>query len=1045
MAKTRLAKLSPPRGTSWLERARLHRLLDRMAERSVVWLAAEPGAGKSTLAISWAASRAGNVLWYRVDDGDANPGETFSYFTELARTGRRAAPAVPTYQARDLDRLDVFARSFFRAFFAVIPAASTLVLDDVHTASGSDFDQLLAAVVQEVPPDVSVLILSRNDPAGALLEEVTRGSIWQLQGTEIAFTSQEAADLLAGRVDRKTAHRLHAQTDGWVAGLLLLADAQGGNRPSGTLSARQRVESFFADRVLALLGESSQRILAAASLLPEVDVAGLREMGFGEDAVDLLERMRQSHSFVTRLDREPASWRLHDLLRDVLRERIHTIGDVDWRRQLRHAASRVAAQRGLARDAVQLAIDAGEVAGATAIAGGLARDLAKAQRLTELDGVAAALGPDAAARNLALQIALGEGQWQRNNAQAAVTHFERAFAILDQPPPSATGLLLSASALRAILEGWQDYADLETWVRRLGEHLGARPKVTDDNEGLRVDSTHLCAMHILWMAEFGDQRALIERILEVLRQRSRDIDPNEAVAASGVLIEAAGYRLSDANLFRDIVQATAPWLQRPELAPLSKAGWLTNYAALGRRWPTPGVKLPAPDPVACLELAVDMAREHGGRSTAFTGLVFLANLAVANNDQQAAQRHLAAMRDAVEPQHPSQTVSLLNVEAGVWALQGEWTRAQASVEHALHLADQSDFPASQRWSTQMGQQRIAIASDRAAQAQAALRLNATTYAEGLYRDFALILADVAAAAEALQQDKEVPSDLVRTIMQRAREYDWPGFATLLAPIAARLCAAALKLGIEPEFARQVVRERNLPAPSRYERHWPWPIRIHALGGLTVEVGDKALAFGPRAQRKPLDLLKVLISHGPSPVDAAVLYDALWPDAEGGAARASFDMTLMRLRKMLGRDDAVSLDAGRVGLDSSCVWVDAFAYAQGAIDDYPGPLFGADTVQPWWAAARERLHQRFLRRARERGAGLEQTRQFDEALSLYEAGLAQDALAEDLYQGAIRCHLAAGRASDALRLFRRCRDQLSIILGVAPSAATVALVAGLSRG
>jgi DNA-binding SARP family transcriptional activator len=65
------------------------------------------------------------------------------------------------------------------------------------------------------------------------------------------------------------------------------------------------------------------------------------------------------------------------------------------------------------------------------------------------------------------------------------------------------------------------------------------------------------------------------------------------------------------------------------------------------------------------------------------------------------------------------------------------------------------------------------------------------------------------------------------------------------------------------------------------------------------------------------------------------------------------------------------------------------------------------------------------------------------LALYEAALAQDPLAENLYRGAIRCHLAAGRSGDALRAYRRCREQLSLVLGVSPSAATSKLVARIA--
>src|SRR5687768_4131733 len=72
VSSARLAKLSAPRTTNWLARARLHRLLDEAAKQAVVWIAAGPGAGKSTLAACWAATRGPRTLWYRVDEGDAD-------------------------------------------------------------------------------------------------------------------------------------------------------------------------------------------------------------------------------------------------------------------------------------------------------------------------------------------------------------------------------------------------------------------------------------------------------------------------------------------------------------------------------------------------------------------------------------------------------------------------------------------------------------------------------------------------------------------------------------------------------------------------------------------------------------------------------------------------------------------------------------------------------------------------------------------------------------------------------------------------------------
>src|SRR5258706_6245888 len=70
MPSSRLAKLSPPRASNWLARRRLNRLIDQATKNGVAWIAAEPGAGKSTLAAAWSSSRTGRLLWYRVDEGE---------------------------------------------------------------------------------------------------------------------------------------------------------------------------------------------------------------------------------------------------------------------------------------------------------------------------------------------------------------------------------------------------------------------------------------------------------------------------------------------------------------------------------------------------------------------------------------------------------------------------------------------------------------------------------------------------------------------------------------------------------------------------------------------------------------------------------------------------------------------------------------------------------------------------------------------------------------------------------------------------------------
>ena len=592
--------------------------------------------------------------------------------------------------------------------------------------------------------------------------------------------------------------------------------------------------------------------------------------------------------------------------------------------------------------------------------------------------------------------------------------------------------------------GWQDFEGTQAWAQRLAGALDARDRIERIDDGLRVDAVCLRAMDMLWgEVPLGRSDALIGRILGVLRGGDPSVNADEALAASAALMETAGYRLSDETLFRDVVVATLPWLQQVRVSPLSEAGWLNAYAALGRRWPLIGLKLPAPTPVGCLERAFELARQYGGTGTAFSAAWFLANIAISENDRALAQRRLQELREVTNPEHGAQAVNLLLVEVAAPALAQDWRRARSTIDHADALAVQRKF----RPVVRALERRDGPATNRDRERQRrdgehgfarAGSGDARGHAPGIRADPRRCGRRVHGNAQCGRADAGA-----RAVDHAGRER--PGLARVrhaVAPIAARICAAAIEQGIEPGFARQVIAERRLSAPSPFETHWPWPIRVHALGGLRVEVdGGEALRFGSRGQRKPLDLLKLVVVHGPAPIDAALVLDALWPDAEGGAARAAFDMAVMRLRKLLGREEALRLDAGRVGLDPGCVWVDAWAWAAGASDAYPGPLFGPDAVEPWWTGARERLHQRFLQRVRQRGQALEQSGDLDGALAIYESGLAQDPLAEELYQAVIRCHAKSGRQADALRAFRRCREQLSIVLGVAPSPATVALVEG----
>ncbi|HKC44669.1 MAG TPA: bacterial transcriptional activator domain-containing protein [Burkholderiales bacterium] len=274
----------------------------------------------------------------------------------------------------------------------------------------------------------------------------------------------------------------------------------------------------------------------------------------------------------------------------------------------------------------------------------------------------------------------------------------------------------------------------------------------------------------------------------------------------------------------------------------------------------------------------------------------------------------------------------------------------------------------------------------------------------------------------------------------------------------RLAAVAIAEGIEPDYVRGLVAARSLPPDdSLAPDAWPWPLRIHALGRFEVVRDGAPLAFRGKAQKKPLELLKALVSLGGDGVEASRLAAILWPDAFGDAAKVSFDSTLYRLRKLLGVESALVLNEGKLSLDPrQCrvdVWVfervareadsigaadDPAAVARRLLDAYPGHFLAADEDQPWLMGLRDRLRSKLVRTVLALGRRLQAAGRGEDAIALYQRALELDNLAEDLYRQLMLCYRELGRPAEALRTYRRCRELLSVVLGLQPSAETEAV-------
>jgi len=312
---------------------------------------------------------------------------------------------------------------------------------------------------------------------------------------------------------------------------------------------------------------------------------------------------------------------------------------------------------------------------------------------------------------------------------------------------------------------------------------------------------------------------------------------------------------------------------------------------------------------------------------------------------------------------------------------------------------------------------------------------------------------------------------LRIAMELGRAGGFVNSQVWIPKIMARLCAKALEHNIEPEYARMLIKKRNLvpEEPPVDIESWPWPIRIFTLGQFQILKDEQPLQFSGKVQRKPLALLKSIIALGGHKVREDTLLDLLWPDADGDAARFALTSAIHRLRKLLGREQAIIRRDNEISLDDRHCWIDIWAMERmldrsetllsgngdeahwtkamelldKAIKLYQGPFLNNDPDIPS-STSSDRIRRRLLRQLAQLAQHWDWKDNFEKATALYEQAFNIDPCAEDICRKLMTAYHKLGRPAEAISIYNGLKTSLKNQLGIRPSVETERLWKKLSE-
>jgi LuxR family maltose regulon positive regulatory protein len=1096
-----LSKITPPRVPHILRRIRLIEVLQQQQDKKLILVLGPAAQGKSTLAVSWIEGATEPVAWVNLGREEADP---VNLFYLLVHSLRQALPAFnfsflisyPSLVLGPREEIPLY-RDWARFLYDMLPNSVSLVLDGLEQVpSESASYHFLQVLLDEAPPGLHFILLSREMPPLNLQTFRIRQEAFILTSEELAFTLKETREFLKVRrfsLPARSVRQIHRLTEGWAGGLVLLCEelerlpaTDREEYLAGDLTEKFKGDVFryFGEQIFAALPEETRDFLIISSILEVVDPDFVKTfIGVGNAQV-ILEALAGRNLFIQPiLDRKKGLlYRYHLLFRDFLCAKFKSQLGEEQQRATYLRAGGLFKQRGELEEAVKCYLEAKaypEAAGALVKVG---LDLVRAGRTGDLSQWLADI-PDEIIRDNPWLLFYRYVSVRFSGPPEILSDLRRALAMFQEQGEVRGSLLtmayiLDAASIRtnkgfgpisSLLEQGEALAQSEGAQRYpferalLLSHLGF---ISCLRGGVPLKAAWACRQGYLLarglgnvflqaltlMHEYfayavlgnsGSHENLAKQLDKLFEKFSfPELSPlyfinlGQSLLFQGEFLKAAGlFKQAREGIEKHGLNYLYPPLLMSEL-------WSKAYLPEAQDTEEIG------DILTIISLTMGNVFVHG------VGLLFLGKSRYQRENFSGAQEVLRRARE------------ILGSEEGWAEIQWNWSKVllalvsshlpengvpERELEEALERYTKISSPLFLRsahlamalWKWRQGQTEAA-----ADHLKAGLKLGEE---HGYYFSFMLNKKDMLQVCLlALELQLEETWDYVSCILKaRLADLAGPELTRLAKHSSPKVAAQAAKI-------RLAIHRNGVPR-----------LRIQTLGGFRVWMGESLLEEQAWEGNQPKLLLKALVSHGPLEMPKDVLIEDLWSEAAPEVTEKNFKVTLHRLRKSLepAMDRTfgsayVHLKANLISLDQEICQVDvneflhlykiatrneaqghlkeALSFYNQALEFYGGDFLPEELYLPWAEAKREELRTIYLELLR-RLARLQENRgNLTKAIGCYKKLLKADPLPNEPYQKLMLLYAQKGMRSAALRVYEDCWQALRQGLQAEPDEATTAI-------
>ncbi|OQY06096.1 MAG: hypothetical protein B6I22_06220, partial [Desulfobacteraceae bacterium 4572_123] len=1017
------------------------------------------GSGKTTLTASYLNNGNFPCLWYQMDEGDSDIA-TFFYYLGLAAkkaTPRKRKP-LPVLTPEYFPGVSVFARRFFENLCTRVTSPFFIVFDDYQEVPlASPLHDLLKDALASVSPDIHVIVISRTDPPQAFIGMLANNKMRIIGSCDLRLNREESKEIIRIETGKKLSGKIfepiYKKTKGWAAGLILIAKSLEAGNTIPQLSDKftpEKIFEYFAIELFDKMNEIDKKFLLKTAFLPKMTTSMAKALTGRNDANRILSSLRHNHLFTGKFYTPAEIYQYHPLLREFLIARAENTFDQKKIQTLQQRAAELLQESGHVEEAVDLFFKAKDYKDLILLVRKQAKELIAQGRNKTLEQWIKKFPEDILNQEPWLLYWLGVSCLHFSSTESK-GYFKNAFDLFKHSKDMA-GLYLSWSGIiDSIAYEWNYFTEFDPWIKWFENHTHHAHSFPSKEIETKVT---VCMAFVLLIRR-PDHPNMVQWIEKALSLSRTNGNIN-------LYMQAIDWAMTYYAWIGDFAKVE---IIRQESKKTAKSYTTSPAMMLHWKWVDISARACTMENIDSalkdVSDALDMVKKTGlyvWKHLFFMPGIFISILI---GDLSSANTFLKRFESLLDISH-YHGFGIFHHFAGLYNLHiGNITQAKAHAESALKISDETGYVlAAIVCRFQLAYILCELGEIRKGEEELSRTYDLAIKMKSRILEF---MCQMLRAKIALDQEKEQEGlELLSEAMSLGRKQNYLNMVWWWYPAKmAQLCEKALNEGIEVDYVKSLIRIHKLTpeSPPYHIENWPWALEIHTFGHFQIIKEGEPLRFTGKAQKKPLNLLKVLVAYGGIEVNVEQVIDALWYEADGDMAHSALSTTLNRLRKLIGIKNIIQLQDGKVTLNQNYCRIDActfertldeaetlwkkgeekksiFLYEK-AIDSYKGHFLAKEGEEPWMIPLRERLKNRFLRIIIKLGKYLEQQKAFEKAIEGYEKGLTVDNLEEVFYQRIMLCCQSLGRKAEAIRVYNRCREALNRILKIEPSHETEA--------